>query len=287
MATSPRETDKYGAYISAVTPGSPADKAGILSGDIIVRIAGKSLIEKDPKDPKDDSGPGVRLIGIISTLTVGKPVDVELRRGTQNRTVKVTPNEDDGGMIARMAPNVTEFPKLQLDRMGEAFTLRTRELPGRMAFPESQSFSIFGNGNGAFNYTFGSDGLFASLELAPLNEKLGAYFGTSAGVLVVNTGMGRPALMREFRNDSARAGARGTSVRRIVADSISMTAGGSVRAVNTLGLEPGDVILSVDGRKVTSPSQLMRIVGSYDHNDEFKLQIMRQKRAESLNVKMP
>ena len=48
-----------------------------------------------------------------------------------------------------------------------------------------------------------------------------------------------------------------------------------------------DIGLSVDGRKVTSPSQLMRIVGTYEHNDEFKLQIMRQKRAETLTVKMP
>jgi S1-C subfamily serine protease len=63
--------------------------------------------------------------------------------------------------------------------------------------------------------------------------------------------------------------------------------GDRVRAVNTLGLEPGDVIVSVDGRKVTTPSQLMRIVSTYDRGDEFKLQIMRQKRAEALTVKMP
>ncbi len=47
------------------------------------------------------------------------------------------------------------------------------------------------------------------------------------------------------------------------------------------------MIVSVDGRKVTNPSQLMKIVGSYDHNDEFKLQIMRQKHAETLTVKLP
>ncbi len=58
VATEPRETDKYGAYIQAVTPGSPADKGGVVAGDIITKIAGKSLTEKDPND---DSGPGVRL----------------------------------------------------------------------------------------------------------------------------------------------------------------------------------------------------------------------------------
>lgn len=279
VATTPRETDKYGAYISAVTPGSPADKAGIISGDIIVKIAGKSLTEKNAKD---DSGPGVRLISIVATLTVGKPVDVELRRGTQNKTVKITPTEDEASAIARMAPSVTDLSRLPLD-----LALRAPELPSRMAFLESPSFSVFGNGNGAFSYSFGSNGLFANVELAPLNEKLGSYFGTSEGVLVVNTGVDRPALVRGFRIDTARAAARSARVRRIEADSIDAPANGPVRAVNTIGLEPGDVILSVDGRTVTNPSQLMRIVGSYDHNDQFKLQIMRQKRAETLTVKMP
>jgi S1-C subfamily serine protease len=54
-----------------------------------------------------------------------------------------------------------------------------------------------------------------------------------------------------------------------------------------LGLIPGDVVTAVDGRKVTSPSQLMRILRTYEQGEEFKLQIMRQKRAESVTGKMP
>ncbi len=55
----------------------------------------------------------------------------------------------------------------------------------------------------------------------------------------------------------------------------------------TFGLQPGDVIVSVDGRKVDSPSQLVRILGSYDSGDTFKLQVMRQKKAETLTARMP
>jgi S1-C subfamily serine protease len=54
-----------------------------------------------------------------------------------------------------------------------------------------------------------------------------------------------------------------------------------------LGLLPGDVVTAVDGRKVTSPSQLMRILRTYEKGEEFKLQIMRQKRAETVAGKMP
>ena len=73
----------------------------------------------------------------------------------------------------------------------------------------------------------------------------------------------------------------------VIVEGRPLEASASRRAPVKIPVEPGDVILSVDGRKVTSPSQLMRIVGSYDHNDEFRLQILRQKRAETLTIKMP
>src|SRR5512144_1610528 len=43
------ETDSIGALIQSVTPNGPADKAGIRSGDIIVRINGRALAEGDPR----------------------------------------------------------------------------------------------------------------------------------------------------------------------------------------------------------------------------------------------
>jgi hypothetical protein len=311
--TRPRDSDKYGAYIMSVTPGSPAEKAGIMSGDIILRIAGKSLTQKDGND---DSGPGVRLISIIATLAVGKPVDVELRRGTQNKTLKITPNEDEEGMVARLAPSVADF-RLPMDRLMAPSIAVTGEMASRAPMAGTQGFSLFGPNSGTFSYSFGSNGLFAAYELAPLNEKLGAYFGTTEGVLVVNTGgnrvvsgklaaMPRDVVARKIWNQgqdttyniaaTPRAGAMArtthdtvvaSGIVREYAEGTPLAATMYARKQVDLGLEPGDVIVSVDGRKVTSPSQLMRIVGTYDHNDEFKLQIMRQKHAETLSVKMP
>jgi len=278
-----RESDRYGAYIQSVTPGSPADKAGILSGDIITRFAGKSLAEKSSKDESEDTTPGLRLISIIIKLPVGKTVDVELRRGTQTKTVKVTPVEDETmAMVRRLPDQLSANLSLTLPR-----EIASRSAPmspmGEIASP---SFNVFGNG-GSYFYSFGGNGLFANLELAPVNEKLGSYFGTSEGVLVISTNAERPSPVRFYRVDSVHAGGgRGVSAGRITADSFDAR-GNVVRAVNSLGLEPGDVIVSVDGRKVTTPSQLMRIVSTYDRGEEFKLQIMRQKRAETLTAKMP
>jgi S1-C subfamily serine protease len=303
-----RDTDKWGAYVTSVTPGGPADKAGILSGDIIMRIAGKSLTEHPVKsDGDEESSPGVRLINIVSQLQPGKPVDIELRRGTQNRNVKVTPIEDDSPAIASLtrAPWNGSF----------SYTLPSRELSGRLATPEamtleSPSMSIFSGAPGSFMYSWGSNGLFANLELVSLNEKLGSYFGTTEGVLVVSTEARRPFedavampampgdVVVRTRGDStatraprARVTVRGSDrsdtsyiVRGARADTVYAP---MHRTPINIGVEPGDVIVSVDGRKVATPSQLMRVVATYDRGEEFKLQIMRQKRAETLTVKMP
>lgn len=44
---------------------------------------------------------------------------------------------------------------------------------------------------------------------------------------------------------------------------------------STLGLEPGDVIVAIDGREVDSPQHVRRILGSYDHDEEISFQILR------------
>ena len=49
-----------------------------------------------------------------------------------------------------------------------------------------------------------------------------------------------------------------------------------------LGLKAGDVVLSVDGRKVSSPGQLMRILGSYESDEPVGLEVMRQKKRVAL-----
>lgn len=55
---------------------------------------------------------------------------------------------------------------------------------------------------------------------------------------------------------------------------------------STLGVKSGDVILSVDGRKVGGPSSLLRILRSYDPGDSFKLEIMRNKSRTTVTGQM-
>jgi S1-C subfamily serine protease len=49
-----------------------------------------------------------------------------------------------------------------------------------------------------------------------------------------------------------------------------------------LNLRNGDVVMAVDGRKVSSPNQFFRILRSYSTGEEFRFEIVRMKRRETI-----
>lgn len=267
-----RESDRYGAYIVAVTPGGPAAKAGLRVGDIITKLAGKSLTASDDT-PREEgsSAPGFRLLQLVSRLEAGKTVDIEYRRGNDNRKTSILPADDDGyavyvdgvpgagGMAATALPRAGTRPGVwsavpptaaQGGRMkvaprsgGAGGTITTTDEPFETRFFENFARGASGD-RIAMISAFG--GPLADLELAPINEKLGSYFGVTEGVLVID-----------------------------------------VPEKDNLGLVPGDVITAVDGRKVNAPSQLFRVLGTYDKGEEFKFQVTRQRKSETITSKHP
>jgi serine protease Do len=70
-----------GALVSEVSEGGPADKAGIVRGDVIIAFDGKEV-----KTMAD-------LPYIVSTTPVGKTVKVEIIRKGENKTLKVKVGE--------------------------------------------------------------------------------------------------------------------------------------------------------------------------------------------------
>ena len=54
-----------------------------------------------------------------------------------------------------------------------------------------------------------------------------------------------------------------------------------------LGLKSGDVIQRIGGRAPTSPAHAIRILRSYEPGDEIRIEIMRQRRAQTLNATVP
>ncbi|MBA3498663.1 MAG: PDZ domain-containing protein [Gemmatimonadota bacterium] len=53
-----------------------------------------------------------------------------------------------------------------------------------------------------------------------------------------------------------------------------------------LGLKGGDVVQAVDGRKPSGPAHLMRILRSYDRGETFKLDILRNRKRETVAARL-
>lgn len=155
------EKDRIGARIVGVTPGGPAEKAGLREGDIITRFNGTTL--GGAAGAGDTSVPGQRLVELAGKLEPGDTVKLEYRRESTTRSVTFVA-EDLGFRVWTRGPD-------EMRRM--------RELP-RMMAP-----SIEGMGD-QFRFFMGR-GAAGGLELADMNAGLGQYFGTSEGALVLDT----------------------------------------------------------------------------------------------------
>ena len=222
-------SDRYGARVDAVTPGGPAEKAGLKAGDIITRFNGKSLARGSSEDvDEDESAPGHRLVELAHDLDPGDTVKIEYRRGSDTKTATLVADEGN-----RM---------FSLNGMGPMM----REVEPGMDAPRAFAF---GDGEGmgmgmGMGFCFGD--AWCDLDLVTLNPDLGDYFGTKEGVLVVKA-----------PTDSG------------------------------LPLKSGDVILSIGGRKPTSPAHAMRILRSYDAGETVSIEIMRHQRRSTLSWTVP
>ncbi len=219
-------SDSIGALIQSVTPGGPADKAGIRSGDIILRVNGQSLTEGNFRVSRGESAPGLALSMIAATINPGDSVIVQYLRGKDRKLATLIAAGAEMTYTFSFPDSLpfAGWPGDELLEGGPDKILMTQE-PWIQRSPMPRRFIL------------GSP--LANLELAPLNPELGKYFAVAEGVLVID-----------------------------------------VPADSRLGLKPGDVALSVDGRKVRAPSQLFRIFESYAPGEEFKLEIMRMKKKE-------
>lgn len=219
--------DKVGARIEAVTPGGPADKAGLKAGDIITRFKGTALGGISAED-EDASGPGMKLIELARALEPGDTVRADYRRGSENRSATIVAEDLATSWNFTGRGDGREFsinPDIRMQW--------ERDLP-----------KMRHDLGGAMELLIG--GAWGGIELVSLNPDLGEYFGQREGVLVV----------------------------RASEDS-------------TLPLKGGDVILSIGGRKPTSPMHAMRILRSYESGETVGIDVQRKQKRTTLSWKVP
>ncbi len=202
-----------GVSIRGVSPGGSAAYAGLRSGDIITAVNDESLTAAS------DEEANAKLIEFMSGVEEGDVLDVEYLRNGKLANVEVRPKE-----ISALA-----------------YVLG----PGRRNFsmhvaPNAPNFDVS-------KFVWFSDGSgWGHMEMVTLTERLGKYFGTDRGLLVVRA-----------PDDES------------------------------LKLQDGDVIQSIDNREPKSVSHAMRILGSYQSGEQLELQIMGDKRRLTLKIEMP
>ena len=140
------ETREDGVQVLGVTPGSPADQAGLRSGDVLVSVAGKSL------DWSGDTAPVEKLLDALREIEPGTKVELGYRRD---------------GEIAQVAVEARSWSRaLFIDKDLRGF------LPPDAPLPPG------------FGWRSGSSS-WGDMELVTLTAGLGDYFKVKEGVLVV------------------------------------------------------------------------------------------------------
>lgn len=240
-------TDSIGALIVGVTPNGPAARAGLKSGDIVMRFNGKLMTEGDRGDP-DQSAPGLRLIKLVAELNPGDSTIVQYRRLKAQHQATVIAGDEPGTSwsytVTMPVPNgrqVTPFPSGRLPLQTYDYEPKSDSMFFKTDDGLATNEPLITKWRRPMPMAFMMGSPLADLELAPVNPKLGKYFATAQGVLVID-----------------------------LPDS------------SLLNLQPGDVVLAVDGRQVQTPNMLLRALMSYEPGESFSFQVVRDKKKQAV-----
>src|SRR6266566_4551897 len=85
--------DTSGAFVQDVTPGGPADKAGLKPGDVVRKVNGQTV---------DDSG---QLVAMVTDTNPGTTVTLDILRDGKPMTLKATLGERPANLAATATPN--------------------------------------------------------------------------------------------------------------------------------------------------------------------------------------
>jgi S1-C subfamily serine protease len=147
--------DGHGVRVTSVSPGGPADAAGIKANDVIVAFAGKPLAGADGESPQK------QLLAGIREAKAGQSVAIEYQRDGKLTRTQIVPKS--------VADSLADLRMFSMDDMPVPPDLNTKHWPRLRPMP-------FGPHD--------EDG-FGSAELVELSPQLGKYFGVDKGLLVV------------------------------------------------------------------------------------------------------
>jgi len=181
-----------GVRVAGVTPDSAAADAGLKSGDRLVAVDGNAITGSDGEARLDD------LRTKLAKLNVKTPVRVGYVRDGHEATLPVTPriaenifvwNGKDGSPLAfhgdvMMTPRADGGMEMDADSVSGTFPPGVAPEIHREVIRLGDGDAPMAHAPGMLLEAFRWNGL----NLASLDPKLGSYFGTDKGVLVLSPG---------------------------------------------------------------------------------------------------
>jgi C-terminal processing protease CtpA/Prc len=254
--------------LAAVTPGGPAEKAGLRAGDRIVSINGKAVA-----DAAKASGPVSAAIAdeaavdaaraLIGELKAGDSVRIEYERGGKRDTVTVAAERREswnwpliaGDINERMAQvrGLREGTRIELPQVNseQIQVIVEKSMDGARdaidaAMKNPKVAEAMQNAEREMRRVMVFSGQAYDLRMAPVDAELGRYFGASEGVLVLGRGDNAPA-----------------------------------------ELKSGDVLLSVGGTRVESSTDVMRALARAEPGSAVNVELLRDRQRQVVVLTVP
>ncbi len=281
------ELDRQGARLEGVMEDSPAQEAGLQEGDIITRLNGHSLldplsIEEEESFAPDESLPVQRLMALARELEPGQEVELQYLRDGSSHTATVEAADLEEPVIAA-------FPRgegrIRLFAPGE-------EGQGFRWYYSLPRDSLFTRDSVRF---FRVPELLENLRDSVRIEIPEIHVDSLRGFLYgVTPRRGNQPRLYGFREGSALwqpwsvDGLQLAEMNPGLGEYFSTEEGVLVLDVSEdseLGLEAGDVILAIDGRSVADPSDVRRILSSYEEGEAIRITVMRKGREVTVEGK--
>lgn len=268
--TEPSEEPKGGLSVISLLAEGPAKESGVRTGDIIVAAGGHQLDQ--PLDNKAEKGvydsrnlPNQRLRALVQAVPEGEALQIELLRDGERVSLSVTPRvmgyEEFGERVTEDAV-ASWMDSLDLDRLAESLEDLSAELRLRIRGEElgMRIRDELERWRDQYEHYRSQPSLDSGLVLMPargiesIELHLEGLRGLgSHGLEMVDL---NPGLGSYFGVDDGV----------LIAD---------VESQSPLGLEPGDVVISVDGRQVDDTDELRRILDSYTDDEEIVFRVRR------------
>jgi S1-C subfamily serine protease len=251
----PARYDAQGARLYGVRKDGPAGEAGLEEGDVVTRLDGKSLLEPlaerdEDRLDEDASLPVQRMLALLDDHEAGDSVSLEYLRDGDRRTATVVLEEPR--QLRGAVPTLGPGPRGPLGPFG-AMRMFGPDGPGAVTAigfggdcPGTRQGSASRTERGRVVVMDFGRSCVAGVELLEMRAGLAQYFGAAEGGV-------------------------------LVADAADD---------NPLGLRAGDVLVAIGGREVRGADQALRVLRSYERDEELDLRVLRRQQTVELKGRL-